>query len=111
MVGHPGPLEQLATLNASTAAAPLAPPSLGAGIVASWLTSSKGASVTGVPPLYGDGLLAALVQVAVVYYAVAMVLHCVVPALLRPPSIQVAPRRDWQAWHEARNSLGAPLPP
>ena len=59
------------------------------------------------PPLYGGGLLVALAQVAVVYYAVAAALHCVVPWLLRPPSIQPAPRWAGQAWREARNSLGA----
>ena len=58
-------------------------------------------------PLYGGGLLVALAQVAAVYYTVALMLHCLVPWLLRPPSIQVAPRRDGQAWREARNSLGA----
>ena len=59
------------------------------------------------PPLYCGRLLMALAQVAVVYYAVAVALHCVVPRLLRPPSIQVVPRRDGQAWREACNSLGA----
>ncbi len=61
------------------------------------------------PPLYGGGLLVALAQVAVVYYAVAATLHCVVPWLLRPPSIQPAPRRAGQAWREARNSIGTAL--
>ena len=111
MAGTPWPLEQLATLNASTAAATLAPASLGTeapGLAAApWLGSIQAAITAGVPPLHGGGLLASLAQVAAVYYAVALVLHCVVPALLRPTSIQVAPRRDGQAWQEARNSLGA----
>ena len=62
------------------------------------------------PRLYGGGMPMALAQVAAVYYAVALVLHCFVPWLLRPPSIQSAPRRDGQAWREARNSLGDARP-
>ncbi len=70
------------------------------------LISRGGHIALSFPPLYGGGLLVALAQVAVVYYAVAAVLHCVVPRLLRPPSIQPAPRRAGQAWREARNSIG-----
>ena len=101
------PLKELTTLNASTSAAALTPASLSTGSAASCLGSIQAAIAANLPPLYGGGLLVALTQVAAVYYAVALVLHCVVPALLRPPSIQVTPRRSGQAWQEAQNSLGA----
>ena len=94
--------------NGSAAAAAVMPPSDSiAGCSHSSTAGIAAATVLSFPPLYGGGQLVALAQVAVVYYGVAIVLHCVVPWLVRPPSIQVAPRREGQAWQEARNSLGA----
>ena len=46
-------------------------------------------------------------QVAVVYYGVALLLHCLVPAALPVKSIQAQPRQPGQASREALYSLGA----
>jgi hypothetical protein len=106
MAGTSWLLKQLKNVNVSTAAATLAPASRGTEAAASCLGSIDTAIAAYLLPLYGGGLPVALAQVTAVYYAVAVMLHCVVPALLRPPSIQVAPRRSGQAWQEAQNSLG-----
>ena len=58
------------------------------------------------PPLYGDGYAAAVAQVALVYYGFSAAIHWALPALLAPPSIQVAPRRRGQVLGEAVHSLG-----
>lgn len=42
-----------------------------------------------------------------VYYGVALLLHCVVPAALPVKSIQAQPRQPGQASREALYSLGA----
>ena len=47
------------------------------------------------------------VQVTVVYYGVALLLHCLVPAALPVKSIQAQPRQPGQASREALYSLGA----
>ena len=46
-------------------------------------------------------------QVTVVYYGVALLLHCLVPAALPVKSIQAQPRQPGQASREALYSLGA----
>lgn len=57
-------------------------------------------------PLYGGGYWAALGQVASVYFASAVLLHYVVPALLPMRSIQKGQRRPGQVTQEVINSLG-----
>lgn len=99
--------ERLASsaLNASTAqvASPAASHLSASTSVISLAASAAAAAL----PLYGGGFCAALLQVALVYYTTAIVLHYVVPGLWQPASIQVAPRRRGQVAEEILNSLGA----
>lgn len=69
--------------------------------------SAAAAAAAALPPLYGGGFCAALLQVALVYYSTAVVLHFLIPWLLHPPTIQVAPRPRGQVAEEIINSLGA----
>lgn len=57
-------------------------------------------------PLYGGGYKVALLQVATVYYGIAILLHLVVPLLFRVRSVQVGKRRSRQALQEAINCAG-----
>lgn len=74
---------------------------------ASQSVSLAASAVAAALPLYGGGFWVALLQVALVYYSTAVVLHFVIPWLLQPASIQVAPRRRGQVAEEVLNSLGA----
>ena len=56
--------------------------------------------------LYLTGTSSAL-QVSAVYYGVALLLHCLVPAALAVKSVQAQPRQPGQACREALYSLGA----
>lgn len=58
------------------------------------------------PPLWGGGFLVAFAQAAGFYYLLGALLHWVLPALLRPASIQEAPRRPGEVGRDALNSLG-----
>ena len=91
-----------AALNASVAQ--VAPPAAPSVLHTATVSASGRASVF--PPLYGGGFLAALLQVAVVYYPTATVLHFVVPFLGRLPRFQSAARRRGQVTQEALNAIG-----
>lgn len=57
-------------------------------------------------PLYGGGFWVAFRQLAAVYYAAAVVLHYVVPAVLPVKSVQKGQRRKGQVTAEALYSIG-----
>lgn len=57
-------------------------------------------------PLYGGGFWVALLQATCVYYAAAIVLHYLVPALFPVKSIQKGDRQPRQVAREACSSLG-----
>lgn len=57
-------------------------------------------------PLYGAGYRVACLQVATVYYGIAILLHFVVPLLFRVRSVQSGKRRPRQELQEAFNSAG-----
>lgn len=60
-------------------------------------------------PLHGGGFVTALLQVSLVYYLGAFLLHFVVPQLAAVHSIQVGSRRPGQVTQEVLNSPGAIL--
>ena len=55
--------------------------------------------------LFGGGFAAGLMQLSMFYYAVAFVLHTVVPAVMRPRSLQQEQRVEGAVWRDAVNSL------
>ena len=57
-------------------------------------------------PLVGGGFWPAFLQVSAAYYAAAVLLHYIVPALVRVRSIQKGQRRPGQVSEEAAQSLG-----
>lgn len=58
-------------------------------------------------PLVGGGYGVALLQVSLVYYVAAAVLHYVVPALVSVQSVQHASPKPGQVRQEALRSIGA----
>ena len=72
------------------------------------LPSPKGALT--LLPLYGGGYRVAFMQVLVVYYAAASILHWVVPALVTVHSVEKGRRRPGQVAQEAWDCLGE-MPP
>lgn len=56
--------------------------------------------------LYGGGFFHALCQLVAFYYPLGLLLHCVVPRLIRVQGIQKEPRGEGEPLRDAIASIG-----